>query len=82
MSHRTNLFRKPAPEGWAPNVGDLVYVRPALISCGRVKAVGGKAALIEWNVQFTPTKRRRLFAIEDLRPVAPDVGPATTEARP
>jgi hypothetical protein len=78
MSYRTELFRKPPPQGWAPKVGDPVHVRQSMISFGRVKAVGGGAAVGEYSVQFTPTRRRRLLAIDDLRPVAPDPDPATT----
>ena len=80
MSHRTELFRKPPPKGWVPQVGELVHVRVSRIPapCGRVKAIGGGAAVIEYSVQFTPTKRRRLLALEDLRPVAPEPEPATS----
>lgn len=81
-------FAKPAPEGWTPKFGELVYVAPVegtlarLVSTGHV--VGHGDGTVKVKLGYGRQKSVLFFLKEHLRPIPRDlkVGDRVTYTHP
>lgn len=72
---RTALFTKAAPEGWRPQPGEYVYLRPGVtvggLNVDRAEVTGAYGKIVDIRVQNIRRWKSRLVNLADVRPVKP-----------
>ena len=72
---RSLAFRRKAPDGWKPGVGERVFVRcmpgtmSSLISTGTVTKHTTDDTVVGVRLEYGTQQSNRLWRVDDLRPI-------------